>query len=147
MKSLNVYIFRVSGSTLLALLASCPGDLLAPHKNSLAPGKRTRVLSRSAPELLAFCLQVGDTAGVLRKPDGALHFFFNGRDLGVAARGVPPGVYGVVDLYGRSAQATITSYASDVRPAIEVEVTAATGTWAQVGFGKRASYGILIMWR
>ena len=34
-KSLNVYIFIVSGSTLLAQWASCQGDLLAPHKNSL----------------------------------------------------------------------------------------------------------------
>ena len=44
-KSLNVYIFRVSGSTLLALWASCQGDLLSLHKNSLALGKWTGVLS------------------------------------------------------------------------------------------------------
>ena len=44
-KSLNVYIFIVSGSTLLAQWASCQGDLLASHKNSLALGKRTGVLS------------------------------------------------------------------------------------------------------
>ena len=44
-KSLNVYIFIVLGSTLLVRWASCQvGDLLAPHKNSLAPGKRTGVL-------------------------------------------------------------------------------------------------------
>ena len=46
-KSLNVYIFIVSGSALLARRASCQGDLLLPHKKSLAPGKRTGVLSRS----------------------------------------------------------------------------------------------------
>ena len=45
-KSLNVYNFRVSGSTLLARRASCQGDLLALHKNSLALGKRAGVLSR-----------------------------------------------------------------------------------------------------
>ena len=44
-KSPNVYSFRVLGSVLLAWQASCQGDLLALHKNSLAPGKRTRVLS------------------------------------------------------------------------------------------------------
>ena len=44
-----MYIFRVPGSALLAWWASCQGDRLAPHKNSLAPGKQTGVLSH--PEL------------------------------------------------------------------------------------------------
>ena len=52
-KSLNyVYIFRVTGSTLLARRASCQGDLLAPYKNSLALGKRTGVLSH--PGILTY---------------------------------------------------------------------------------------------
>ncbi|KAF2354220.1 Transposase Tc1-like [Trinorchestia longiramus] len=52
-------------------------------------------------------LQVGDRAGVVRHADGSLHFFINGADQGVAASGVPETVYGVVDLYGQAAQATI----------------------------------------
>ncbi|CAG0893717.1 unnamed protein product [Cyprideis torosa] len=52
-------------------------------------------------------LEEGDTIGVLRKSTGDLHFFVNGKDLGVAARNVPPGVYGVVDLYGKTAGVSI----------------------------------------
>ncbi|XP_070207113.1 neuralized-like protein 4 isoform X3 [Littorina saxatilis] len=51
--------------------------------------------------------QVGDRVGVLRKPDGALHFYVNGVDQGIAASNVPENVYGVIDLYGQAAQATI----------------------------------------
>lgn len=36
-----------------------------------------------------------------------MHFVINGVDQGVAATDVPEGVYGVVDLYGRSAQVSI----------------------------------------
>jgi neuralized-like protein 4 len=45
--------------------------------------------------------------GVVRHANGAVHFFVNGVDQGVAASGVPETVYGVVDLYGQAAQATI----------------------------------------
>ena len=43
----------------------------------------------------------------MRKADGTLHFFVNGVDQGQAATGVPANVYGVIDLYGQAAQATI----------------------------------------
>uniref|UniRef100_A0A8V5GTX4 Uncharacterized protein n=1 Tax=Melopsittacus undulatus TaxID=13146 RepID=A0A8V5GTX4_MELUD len=52
-------------------------------------------------------LKAGDTVGVLRRPDGTLHFFVNGAAQGPAAWNVPPNVYAVVDLYGQAAQATI----------------------------------------
>ncbi|XP_011150194.1 neuralized-like protein 4 isoform X2 [Harpegnathos saltator] len=52
-------------------------------------------------------LQVGDRVGVMRKDTAMLHFFVNGADQGVAAMGVPEKVYGVIDLYGQAAQATI----------------------------------------
>ncbi|KAK7486086.1 hypothetical protein BaRGS_00022695 [Batillaria attramentaria] len=52
-------------------------------------------------------LKVTDRVGVLRKPDGTLHFYVNGVDQGVAASNVPENVYGVIDLYGQAAQATI----------------------------------------
>jgi hypothetical protein len=38
---------------------------------------------------------------------GMLHFFVNGVDQGAAASNIPERVYGVIDLYGQAAQATI----------------------------------------
>ncbi|EDV96611.1 neuralized-like protein 4 [Drosophila grimshawi] len=52
-------------------------------------------------------LQVGDRVGVVRKDDGTLHFWVNGIDQGPAATNVPERVYGVIDLYGQAAQASI----------------------------------------
>ncbi|EDW41441.1 neuralized-like protein 4 [Drosophila sechellia] len=52
-------------------------------------------------------LQVGDRVGVVRKDDGTLHFWVNGVDQGPAAHNVPERVYGVIDLYGQAAQASI----------------------------------------
>ncbi|XP_047040446.1 neuralized-like protein 4 [Helicoverpa zea] len=49
----------------------------------------------------------GDTVGVMRKEMGILHFFVNGVDQGPAAFNVPEHVFGIIDLYGRAAQATI----------------------------------------
>lgn len=56
-------------------------------------------------------LQVGDRVGVMRKPCGTLHFWVNGIDQGAAATGVPERVYGVIDLYGQAAQASIVDAA------------------------------------
>lgn len=36
-----------------------------------------------------------------------MHFYVNGVDQGVAAVNVPENVYGVIDLYGQAAQATL----------------------------------------
>ena len=52
-------------------------------------------------------LKVGDRVGVVRKDSGILHFFVNGDDQGPAATNVPEIIYGVIDLYGQAAQATI----------------------------------------
>lgn len=52
-------------------------------------------------------MQVGDRVGVVRKLDGTVHFFVNGIDQGACASNVPANVYGVIDLYGMAAQATI----------------------------------------
>jgi len=51
--------------------------------------------------------EAGDRVGVLRKEDGTIHFYVNDIDQGLAASGVPQNVYGVIDLYGQAAQATI----------------------------------------
>ena len=52
-------------------------------------------------------LRLGDRVGVVRHGNGDLHFSVNGVDQGTAATRVPSEVYGVVDLYGQAAQATI----------------------------------------
>jgi len=52
-------------------------------------------------------LQIGDRVGVMRKDNATLHFYVNGADQGVAAMNVPEKIYGVIDLYGQAAQATI----------------------------------------
>lgn len=49
----------------------------------------------------------GDTVGVMRKNMGILHFYVNGVDQGPAAFNIPEQVFGIIDLYGRVAQATI----------------------------------------
>jgi neuralized-like protein 4 len=51
--------------------------------------------------------KVGDRVGLVRKDDGTLHFWVNGVDQGAAASNVPERVYGVIDLYGQAAQASI----------------------------------------
>uniref|UniRef100_A0A8C2D6H2 Neuralized-like protein 4 n=1 Tax=Cyprinus carpio TaxID=7962 RepID=A0A8C2D6H2_CYPCA len=49
----------------------------------------------------------GDHIGLMRKASGALHFYINGIDQGVAANQTPGVVYGVVDLYGMAVKVTI----------------------------------------
>ncbi len=78
-------------------------------------------------------LRVGDRVAVVRKDSGTVHFFVNSEDQvgltylkqnyvllnknmgnqGPAAMNVPDRVYGVIDLYGQAAQATIIDLASD----------------------------------
>ena len=52
---------------------------------------------------------MGDRVGVLRKTNGDLHFYINGRDLGRAVRELPAKVFGVVDVYGICSQVALTS--------------------------------------
>ena len=56
-----------------------------------------------------YSIQASDRVGILRRSNGCLHFFINGEDQGVAASDVPPGVYGVVDLYGAAVKVSIIS--------------------------------------
>lgn len=66
------------------------------------------------------CFQVGDRVGVIRKDNGNLIFYVNGVEQGLAASNVPERIYGVVDLYGQAAQASIVQHSehcsSDVLP-------------------------------
>lgn len=48
----------------------------------------------------------------MRQEDGTLHFFVNGEDQGPAVTKVPDTVFGVIDLYGQAAQATIVDQTS-----------------------------------
>lgn len=52
-------------------------------------------------------LSEGDRVGIQRTAGGELHLWVNGRDCGVAASGLPPQVWGVVDLYGKCTQVTV----------------------------------------
>ncbi|KAL4631473.1 neuralized-like protein 4 isoform X1 [Arapaima gigas] len=70
----------------------------------LTNGKGTR---REYCEFSLDELQEGDHIGLMRKSSGALHFYINGIDQGVAAAQTPAVVYGVVDLYGMAVKVTI----------------------------------------
>ncbi|XP_033763671.1 neuralized-like protein 4 [Pecten maximus] len=59
-------------------------------------------------------LKTGDRVGVRRKTDGTLHFYVNGIDQGQAASNVPEFVYGVIDLYGQAAQATVVDHSESL---------------------------------
>jgi len=63
-------------------------------------------------------MQVGDRIGLVRKSSGALHYFINGIDQGVATTRTPQPVWGVVDLYGMAVQVTV----------IDVDTDAAVGS-------------------
>ena len=72
-------------------------------------------------------LKVGDRVAVVRKESGVLHFFVNSEDQGPAATNVPERVYGVIDLYGQAAQATIIDVSDFRSPdGLESTVTSAT---------------------
>lgn len=59
----------------------------------------------SAP--IFICSQEGDRIALVRKSNGALHYYINGIDQGVAAARTPQLVWGVVDLYGMAVKVTI----------------------------------------
>ena len=61
---------------------------------------------------------MGDRVGVQRTEDGTLHFYVNSVDQGAAATNVPASVYGVIDLYGQAAQATIVDPTGESHEAI-----------------------------
>ncbi|XP_071656242.1 neuralized-like protein 4 isoform X2 [Patagioenas fasciata] len=52
----------------------------------------------------------GDRVGVQVTTGGELRLWVNGRDWGVAASGVPPRVWAVVDLYGKCTQVTVVPH-------------------------------------
>lgn len=45
---------------------------------------------------------------MMRKPDGTLHFYKNGKDIKKVFGKTPETLYGVVDIYGQAEEVTIT---------------------------------------
>uniref|UniRef100_A0A8C9W3L4 Neuralized-like protein 4 n=1 Tax=Scleropages formosus TaxID=113540 RepID=A0A8C9W3L4_SCLFO len=80
------------------------GTIMMSGCGILTNGKGTR---REYCEFSLDELQEGDHIGLMRKSSGALHFYINGIDQGVAASQTPAVVYGVVDLYGMAVKVTI----------------------------------------
>uniref|UniRef100_A0AAY5EGW9 Neuralized-like protein 4 n=1 Tax=Electrophorus electricus TaxID=8005 RepID=A0AAY5EGW9_ELEEL len=80
------------------------GTIMMSGCGILTNGKGTR---REYCEFSLDELQEGDHIGLMRKASGALHFYINGIDQGVAAVQTPGVVYGVVDLYGMAVKVTI----------------------------------------
>eukprot|EP00063_Salmo_salar_P036607 XP_014011442.1 PREDICTED: neuralized-like protein 4 isoform X1 [Salmo salar] len=80
------------------------GTIMMSGCGILTNGKGTR---REYCEFSLDELQEGDHIGLMHKASGALHFYINGIDQGVAAAQTPAVVYGVVDLYGMAVKVTI----------------------------------------
>lgn len=80
------------------------GTIMMSGCGILTNGKGTR---REYGDFNLDELSEGDRVGMMRKPDGNLHYFINGLDQGVAAQRVPSTVWGVIDLYGMTIKVSI----------------------------------------
>ncbi|XP_017783812.1 PREDICTED: neuralized-like protein 4 [Nicrophorus vespilloides] len=80
------------------------GTIMMSGCGILTNGKGTR---REYGDFNLDELREGDRVGMMRKPDGNLHYFINGLDQGVAAERVPTTVWGVIDLYGMTIKVSI----------------------------------------
>ncbi|XP_050504188.1 neuralized-like protein 4 [Diabrotica virgifera virgifera] len=80
------------------------GTIMMSGCGILTNGKGTR---REYGDFNLDELTEGDRVGMMRKPDGNLHYFINGLDQGVAAQRVPSTVWGVIDLYGMTIKVSI----------------------------------------
>eukprot|EP00061_Rhincodon_typus_P017867 g46769.t1 len=78
-------------------------------------------------------LSEGDKVGIQRTAGGELHLWVNGRDCGVAASGLPPRVWGVVDLYGKCTQVTVLGCDTISRREETHRATATTTTTTDEG--------------
>ncbi|KAI4464542.1 neuralized [Holotrichia oblita] len=80
------------------------GTIMMSGCGILTNGKGTR---REYGDFNLDELSEGDRVGMMRKPDGNLHYFINGLDQGIAATRVPTTVWGVIDLYGMTIKVSI----------------------------------------
>lgn len=107
-----------SGSIEVGVTTHCPSALQFPATMTnlrsgtimmsgcgiLTNGKGTR---REYGEFNLDELREGDRVGMMRKSNGSLHYYINGRDQGVAATNVSQTLWGVIDLYGMTMKVTI----------------------------------------
>lgn len=80
------------------------GTIMMSGCGILTNGKGTR---REYGEFNLDELREGDRIGMMRKANGNLHYFINGRDQGIAATRVAQQLWGVIDLYGMTTKVTI----------------------------------------
>lgn len=80
------------------------GTIMMSGCGILTNGKGTR---REYGEFNLDELREGDRIGMMRKSNGNLHYYINGRDQGVAATRVAQTLWGVIDLYGMTIKVTI----------------------------------------
>ncbi|KAF2900858.1 hypothetical protein ILUMI_05336 [Ignelater luminosus] len=80
------------------------GTIMMSGCGILTNGKGTR---REYGDFNLDELNEGDRVGMMRKPNGDLHYFINGSDQGVAAQRVPCSTWGVIDLYGMTIKVSI----------------------------------------
>ncbi|XP_070554037.1 uncharacterized protein [Ptychodera flava] len=55
----------------------------------------------------------GDRVGIARHPNSALHYYYNGEDMGMAFRNIPQDVYPLIAVTGKCLQVSITDPPSD----------------------------------
>lgn len=80
------------------------GTIMMSGCGILTNGKGTR---REYGEFNLDELREGDRVGMMRKSNGNLHYYINGRDQGIAASRVSQILWGVIDLYGMTIKVTI----------------------------------------
>ena len=56
--------------------------------------------------MFVITFQIGDKAGLMVN-NGSLRYYINGVDQGVVCSKIPAAVYGIVDMYGSTAQISI----------------------------------------
>lgn len=80
------------------------GTIMMSGCGILTNGKGTR---REYGEFNLDELREGDRVGMMKKSNGNLHYYINGRDQGIAATRVAQVLWGVIDLYGMTIKVTI----------------------------------------
>lgn len=80
------------------------GTIMMSGCGILTNGKGTR---REYGEFNLDELREGDRVGMMKKANGNLHYYINGRDQGIAATRVAQTLFGVIDLYGMTIKVTI----------------------------------------
>lgn len=80
------------------------GTIMMSGCGILTNGKGTR---REYGEFNLDELREGDRVAMMKKSNGNLHYYINGRDQGIAATRVAQTLFGVIDLYGMTIKVTI----------------------------------------